>query len=257
MVGSGNGFGALALLLAVVGASLGVPSVAPAQEESDGKEASLPEGTVPSNVPGDRVFTVGDRVKSVQRKLILKKGRLELAPAFSMSVNDPFFQKFGIGIAASYWLAESLGIFADVFYLATVETENLRLAKAATTSTPLGSRLKFMAVGGLQWSPIYGKISWLGDDIIHFDLFLSAGFGVVRSSTNALDTTPALYLATTFGIGQRFLVNRFLGLFVKVEDRLYPEVYKGRNGFSSALQNVLTLSVGASVYFPMDFEYSL
>lgn len=201
-------------------------------------------------VPADRVFTAVDRVKVVQRKLILKQGRLELAPAFSVSINDPFFTKVGGGASAVYWLADTLGVFADVFYLQTMESENATLARQALRANLLESRLRLLTAVGFQWSPIYGKVAWFNDDIIHFDVFFSGGFGVATSSTGT-------HMATTIGAGQRYMVNRWLSLFFKVEGRLFPELYPIRGGQVSSLSNVLTLSLGASVYFPTDFDYSI
>lgn len=225
----------------------GIDLSAPPPDE--GKAKSAKKAKVPKG-PGDRVFTVGDRVKSVQKKLMLKKGRVEVAPAFSMSLNDAFYQKVGVGVAATYWPADNLGVFADVYYLVTAETPNVVLAKQALSSTLLVSRLKLLVAGGFQWSPIYGKIAWFDHDIIDYDFFLSAGFGMAETSTGN-------HVATTFGLGQRYLVNRFLGVFFKVEDRLYPESYALRAGPVTTIANVLTLSVGVSIFFPMDFEYSI
>ncbi len=236
----------------LVAALLLVPAAALAQGDpatSNDTEGSADAPAVPSGIPGDRIVTVGDRVKSVQKKLILKAGRLEVAPAFSVSLNDAFFQKLGLGVAATYWPADNLGLFVDAYYLTTLETQNTRSAKKALVATLIESRLRFLAAAGFQWSPIYGKIAWFGQDIIHFDMFFSAGFGVVG-------TTTGEHIATTFGLGQRFLVNRFLALFFKVEDRLYPETYVLRGGPVSSISNVLTLSMGASIYFPTDFEYT-
>ncbi len=201
-------------------------------------------------VPADRVFTAIDRVKVVQRKLIIKKGRFEVAPAFSISVNDPFFMKVGGGVSAVYWAADTLGVFADAFYLQTLETENVTLARQALIANLLESRLRLLTAVGCQWSPIYGKVAWFNRDIIHFDFFFSGGFGIATTSTGT-------HLATTVGVGQRYLVNRWLALFFKVENRLFPELYPIRGGHISSLSNVLTLSLGASVYFPTDFDYSI
>ncbi len=230
------------------GDALSGPDSATPGNAAAAQAAAKSAGKAPS-VPGDRVFTVGDRVKAVQKKLILKKGRFEIAPAFSLSLNDGFFQKVGAGLSASYWLADDLGLFADVYYLDTVSTSNVLLAKQAFTSTLLESRLKLLAAAGFQWSPIYGKIAWFNQDIIQYDFFLSAGFGMASTSTGN-------HVATTFGLGQRYLVNRFLGIFFKVEDRLYPETYALKAGPVTTIANVLTLSVGVSLFFPMDFEYS-
>ncbi len=231
------------------------PAARAASSSGAKKKPTKDKGAEPE-VPADRVFTVGDRVKAVQKKLILKAGRFEIAPALSLSVNDPFFQKIGGGVAATYWAGDNLGFFADVYSLSTIETSNVRLAKQATRSTLLDSRLRFLAATGFQWSPIYGKVAFLGKQIVHFDLFFSAGFGVVRTSSAALDDTSPLQIMTTFGVGQRYLVNRYLAIFFKLEDRLYPEVFDLKHGRVSGISNVLTLSLGASIFFPMDFKYS-
>lgn len=228
--------------------ALGGPGTAGVSNAAAAEAAAKSAGKAPK-VPGDRVFTIGDRVKAVQRKLILKRGRFEIAPAFSLSLNDGFFQKVGAGLAGTYWLADDLGLFADVYYLDTFETSNVLLAKQAFTSTLLESRLNFLAAAGFQWSPIYGKVAWFNQDIIQYDLFLSAGFGMASTSTGN-------HVATTFGLGERYLVNRFLGIFFKVEDRLYPETYALKAGPVTTITNVLTLSIGVSIFFPMDFHYS-
>ena len=218
-------------------------------DDAEAAEVASEAEAATAAAPLDRVFTEGDRVKAVQKKLILKKWRLELAPSFSMSINDPFFQKLGGGVSGTFWLSDNLALFADIYSLSTFETSAIKVAKQRFVSTLVDSRLSFLATSGFQWTPIYGKIAWLGDEIIHFDMFFSAGFGLARSSTGD-------HLTTTFGVGQRFLVARWLALFYKIEDRLYPEVYALRGGPVSSISNVLTLSVGASIYFPFDFKYS-
>ena len=59
---------------------------------------------------GERDVALGDRVKAVQRKGFLKRGRFEVAPILALSVNDAFYQKVGGGLRLAYSLQDSFAL---------------------------------------------------------------------------------------------------------------------------------------------------
>src|SRR5205814_2284886 len=67
----------------------------PKKEEP--KKSSPPPSDAPTAAPKntgpavERDITQEDRVKSVQKKLYLKRYRFELAPYFMISLNDPYY----------------------------------------------------------------------------------------------------------------------------------------------------------------------
>ncbi|MEM6732902.1 MAG: hypothetical protein AAF658_15205, partial [Myxococcota bacterium] len=58
-----------------------------------------------------------DKIKAVPRKAVLKKGRIELAPFASLSMNDAFYQHLAIGGSITYFPHDSFGFGVGVDYL--------------------------------------------------------------------------------------------------------------------------------------------
>src|SRR5215813_15101410 len=84
------------------------------KEEPKSKPAVPPASTAPTEAPiaTERDTTVEDRVKSVQRKVYLKKHRFELAPYVAISLNDAYYSKFGLAVRGAYYLSDTLALAA-------------------------------------------------------------------------------------------------------------------------------------------------
>ena len=173
---------------------------------------AIPEGDV----------ALGDRVKAVQRKGFLKRHRFELTPLFAATVNDAFYQKVGGGLRAAYNLGDAFAIAArgaiyqqEDLKLAPVRTNNVREGKVAFQSQLLSSQIYRLAMIDGIWSPVYGKAAWLDRSIVHFDLFLTAGFGLVWSATSfdgGGKEGLGPHVAADVGAGLRFYPLEWLAL---------------------------------------------
>jgi outer membrane beta-barrel protein len=107
-------------------------------------------------------------------------------------------------------------------------------------------------LGGV-WSPIYGKASFLQDDIIHFDLYLSAGFGLVWSSTSGPPLDQGAHVATDFGGGVRFYPKEWLAFELGLLATLYPDQPIAL--LPATVQKVFVANVGVSFFWPFTFDY--
>ena len=191
-----------------------------------------------------------DRIKSVQRKEFLKRHRWELTPTFTLSLNDAFYQKMGGGASVAFHPADSLGLEVQGIYIGTVQTDMVGYFQQANQALPKVSNLRFWVMGNLLWSPLYGKLSFVTDDIVHFDAYLIAGFGMAYTETGAKFTT-------NFGIGLRYFLTSWLVLKVEVRDMFYTETFQldvARTEFSD-IQNHVMLSAAVSFFLPIDFDY--
>lgn len=210
----------------------------------------------------EKDVALGDKVKAVQRKGFMKKGRLEVAPVFAATVNDAFFQKFGYGLRLAYNLHDSFAVAVRGTRYAKYRTDNVREGKLAFQSQLLTSDIDQQLMIGGVWSPVYGKASFLQDDIIHFDLFLSAGFGLVWTATSdppleqgvdvPLVARPAK-IATDFGGGVRFYPKEWLAFEVGLLATLYPD--QPRTFLPATVQKVFVANVGLSFFWPFSFDY--
>ncbi|MBK8014216.1 MAG: outer membrane beta-barrel domain-containing protein [Deltaproteobacteria bacterium] len=189
---------------------------------------------------------LSDRIKAVQRKVFMKKGRVEIFPQFALDLNDPFYQHLIVGGSVAYHIADSFGIEArGGFAFASIKQGALRFVRQETDSLIKNPpEFKYHADIDALWAPIYGKISLFGDSILHFDTYITAGPGV-------FGTDAGLNPAANVGIGQRYFITEWLTARFEIRDYMFLD---SRNT-SSDLQNLLVFGFSVSGFFPTAFEY--
>ena len=217
-------------------------------------------GTLESalGTPGERDAALGDRVKAVQRKGFLKRNRLEGTLYFLPGLNDAFFQKLGVGAKLTYNLRDSFGVGVRGVSYKLLQPNPTGTDAVHQGQRAFGSQLKSSALEQQLmlegvWSPVYGKAAVLGDSIIHFDLFLNVGLGLVWSATSFAANNPeGGHFATDFGGGMRFYPKEWLALEFGLLATLYPDK---PDSSPTSLQTALVGTVGVSFFFPPHFEY--
>jgi outer membrane beta-barrel protein len=257
---------AAALLSAIpfVGSAQTLPGLDLSQppKPAEAKPPPAPPGpeaaaSAPSSAPlgpsGERDVALGDRVKAVQRKGFLKRGRFELTPILALSVNDAFYQKFGGGLRVAYNVADSFAIAARGLYYEPLRTDNVRLGKVAFQGQLLTSQLYGQAMIDGVWSPIYGKAAVLGSTIVHFDFFLHAGFGLVWSATSVEPRNEGPHLATDLGGGVRFYPKEWMAFELGLSGTFYTD--RAAEGVPSVVQKIFVATTGVSFFWPFDFDY--
>jgi outer membrane beta-barrel protein len=212
--------------------------------------ASAPAG---GTLFGDRDVALGDRVKAVQRKGVLKRGRFEVAPLLSLSVNDAFYQKVGGGLRVAYSIQDSFAIAARGSYYTPMRTDNGRVGRLAFQSQLLTSQLYGQAMLDGVWSPVYGKAAFLGDSIVHFDLFLLAGFGAAWSATSDAPRSEGPHPAAEVGGGVRFYPKEWMAFELGLAATFYPD--QPIVSVPATIQKVFVANVGVSFFFPTSYEY--
>jgi outer membrane beta-barrel protein len=226
------------------------PGLSIAPEPAAPKPAAPPAS---GGLFGERDVALGDRVKAVQRKGFLKRGRFELAPIFSASVNDAFYQKVGGGLRLAYSLQDSFAVALRGSYYTPFRTDNVRTGKLAFQSQLLTSQLNGQAMLDGVWSPVYGKASFLADSIVHFDLYLAAGFGVVWSATSGPPRNEGPHLATEVGGGVRFYPKEWMAFELGLMATFYPD--QPILSVPATIQTVFVANVGVSFFFPFTYDY--
>ena len=196
-----------------------------------------------------------DRVKSIQRKVFLKTHRFELLPTIFISLNDPYYSKWGGSLRGSFFLSDTLAIAVHASIYDLLPTDDVRTAKANFQSRIFYSVPKWSVLGAVEWSPIYGKAT-IFNTIIHFDGFILAGLGALWSDTSStpLDSknpsgpTRGPNIAGEFGIGFRFMTTDWLAVNLAVINTSYVDTPAGTN--KGAIQNILALNAGISIFLP-------
>jgi outer membrane beta-barrel protein len=208
-------------------------------------EADLPASPSKNNGPAvERDITQEDRVKSVQKKLYLKRYRFELAPYFMVSLNDPFNTKIGGALRAAFHLSDTLALSARGSLMKVTATEDLRVAKKVFNSQVYRSIPIWWVMGDFEWSPFYGKVAFM-NTIIHVDGFITAGAGAVSTETTA---KTGFKPAFDIGGGLRFVVRDWVAVNAALINTTYVEAPSGTT--HDATQNALMVMVGMSIFIP-------
>ena len=252
----------LALALPVAAAAQQVPGIdlsgPPPEKPSEPppERTRAPAQEVGTPRPGD---ALEDRVKAVQRKGFLKRGRLQLTAFAAPSLNDAFYQKFGLGLRLAYNLGDSFAIAASgtTYKVGSsslvLRTDHVKEGVKAFNSQLLQSQPSYVAMVEGVWSPIYGKAAWLGRSIVHFDFYLLGGLGAVWSATSFEPRNEGAHLAAEFGGGIRFYPVSYLALELAVTAVFYPD--QKDLAVPGTLQKIISAGIGVSFLWPTGFEY--
>lgn len=206
----------------------------------------------------ERDVTQDDRVKSVQRKLYIKRGRFELAPAGIINVNDPYYTRMGVQLRAAFYPADTLAIAARFALMQTLPSDDVRQATRTLQSRIFFSVPYWNAMADLEWSPLYGKVSFF-NSILHLDGYLLAGGGVVFTERTGTpdpannDQPRPINPAFDLGLGLRFVVKDFFAVNLGLTNTTYVDTPRGTT--KGVTQNLMMLSVGVSLFFPFKSTY--
>jgi outer membrane beta-barrel protein len=219
--------------------------------------AAVPPGGRPSDVPqlDEAALTQEDRVKSIQRKVFLKTHRFELLPTIFVSVNDPYYSKWGGSVRGSYFFSDTLAISAHASIYQLLPTDDVTLAKANFQSRIFYSKPQWSMLGAVEWSPIYGKAT-IFNTIIHFDGFILGGLGAVWTETSStpLDSNQpngpkrGPHPAGELGIGLRFMATDWFSVNIALIDQSYVDQPAG--SVKGTIQNILAVNAGVSIFIP-------
>ncbi|WP_375766506.1 outer membrane beta-barrel domain-containing protein [Archangium gephyra] len=234
---------------------------APAKPAPSTSGSSEQEAGDVSEVDKDRLGPLRERVRPVSGHLFLKQGRFEFSPSATLSIKDAFFSKYILGGTLTYHPTETLGLSLRAGYSLNTVASAAQICtfSGEGTTTTRGCRrpsyeeldgeapgqLTLMGGVDVQWAPIYGKISLLAEQFLHFDLYGVAGATAVQYRGPA--KTAELTGGGNVGVGMRFFLNRWVTVRTEFRDLIYVE--KALNP-STTLRNQLLFELGVSFFFP-------
>lgn len=234
---------------------LAAPSVAFAQ----GAESEA--GDV-SEVDKDSLGPLRERVRPVSGHVFLKKNRFEFTPSATFSVKDAFYTKYILGASLAFHINEHFALQGRFGYSIPVVSGAAQICETGTNGGLSGCRLPtdaeldrraqgrmgLVAGGELQWAPIYGKVSLVAEQFLHFDMYAIGGASAVQYRGPAGDT---MTVGGTVGVGARFFTNRWISIRTEIRDLIYPESVEGGG---TSFRNQFLVDLGVSLFFPLDFK---
>ena len=200
----------------------------------------------------------------IENKPYIMGGRFELAPQFVMSFNDRFTNHYGFLVSAMYHLRENVGIELAGGYMFGFPSEitNEIKEKGRLAPEPVDLyALTWVAMGNVQWTPIYGKVSVLDLVLGHYGLYFSVGTGLTGLQLERYFDAPGqvydlplpLAFTSTIGGGLRFYFLDWLGARIEIRDYVQANsVAKEITNFPFSyfdVQNYYMIQMGVSFIF--------
>lgn len=258
------------------------PADAPAAEAP----AESPTGDAPKEnevvTPSEAVTTSGSAWKDifvVPRRAILKRRRLEIMPTYNVTMNNSLVRHHGLGGQLNFWISEALFVGLEgTWYERDLMGLTGRYFLIGLDQRVLASvnRYKWSAFLDFGYVPIQGKFALFNAAVLHWDVYISGGVGVIE--TEIIPKDPAnpgfggFRIAGLLpGIGTHLWFNRWLGLDVYIKDyifsdKLEPTTRTKGDCVSSKMCEAadkapsqftfdLVFGVGLSVMLPPSYEY--
>ncbi|MBS1152070.1 MAG: hypothetical protein H6Q89_3768 [Myxococcaceae bacterium] len=196
----------------------------------------------------------------VRNRLFNVEGRFEIGANVGLSMLSRLVDHYNFNVSAGYNFLDSLALELRVGYaysshtgLATdIADKFFRLTKTSVpTATDLSDlwEMKFNAVVGLRWQPIYGKLGLMAELPVHFQFYLWVGGGVamldrqsvvvcnregpvVNESTGRTETKCLDYLKdskvgplVSLALGFRFFITNNHVIRLEIRDWSWLDTY--------------------------------
>lgn len=202
-------------------------------------------------------------IKVLQKKNFLKIGRGEGGIHAGFLSNDPFINRYLIGINGSYHITEVFsvelsGTFSPDFGQSDWKPITRQLVNENKVSPDI-SKLIWVVNATTQFSPIYGKLAVVGGNIIVFDIYGIFGFGLAGTQDDldaiqceGRDTDPCSVTAsqvhptTTIGGGLRVAFSKRVAARIEGRSLSYIETL---DGTSLEMKNNLLLQAMGTLFF--------
>jgi len=163
-------------------------------------------------------------VRVVQERFYKKSSRLSLGIFAGVTHTDPFLDVSHFGGTLGFFFTERIGIRAHYWrFLADRSTalDEFDRQRGGEQSVVTNPQKSFMG-GEIAYSPLYGKMSLMGDKIIYFDFLVHAGAGII-------DTKFDRYLMPIIGFSQYIYLNDTFALDFAYRFGTYKDEYQGKS----------------------------
>ena len=229
--------------LFLVGLFLAVLALSPEAYASESDEASAAQAE-----DADKKYpTLAERIPSVTRRTFEKSGRLQMTPAVGIVFSDPFLTEYAPSLTFTYHMAESLAIsLAGDYYVSSIK--EIAIGGLGRPDDPDYNQPIWGARAGVAWSPIYGKISLLAEQVVHFDMYLAAGAGILGATRQ--DPSVAFDVAW----GQNFFIGQGMALRFELRDQIFNMARNPDVSDELDMQHFLSFSIGLGFFIPSTFE---
>lgn len=238
-------------------------------------------GTKPARAALEEMTGQQSRYNVVQNRFFLKENRFELAPVAGYVPNNPFAKRYVAGLLSAYHFSETFAAEAAFLYSPDLGANDLKdltntlvgIAHEGNPEVRFQQPVEKMVMGATfaaRWAPVYGKINILGERVINFDTYFTAGAGLLSIreyyatyAENPTDPAQITELSApenkakvpiNLGIGMDFFASSSVAIKIDARNYLYfdkePQYDPDVPVDETRLYNNFIASVGVGIFFP-------
>jgi outer membrane beta-barrel protein len=272
----------LSTLLALVAGVVGLTPTAQAAEGGADHPAAAALEEVKGKPP---------QIPVIQNRFFLKGNRFEIAPVLGYVPNNAFVSVPLGGAFAAYHFSEALAVEGAFYYAPNTGAAGVKnLTKTLVTIAYEGNqestfrqpldRPQLGIVFDARWAPVYGKINLIGEGVLNFDVYGTAGVGLltvakdyatineawvdgeVGASPVTLQAKPdtvANFVIPSLGVGLNFFLSQSIALKIDARSMLYVAEEPDYGNEDAAgnpvpldkrLYNTFITTAGVSIFVP-------
>lgn len=200
--------------------------------------------------PDDKLYWSTLRnIYTLQQRRFRKSGRFGITLYGGLIPNNIFEQYIPVGLRLNYFILENIGIeLAGSYNFKTrtgLENQIRESNGVGAGQVLIGDTQVSHTNFGLVWSPFYGKAAFYNSGLLHFDLFLFAGAGMVVAETTPNFNAPAeqeIKPEGALGAGLAFFVGDHFAGRIDFRQFVFQKVVGG-------VANPSEVSLGVSFFF--------
>lgn len=223
-------------------------TVAPKTTEEFVDEVAVPEDIKVQELKDLSLLSAFSEVSVIQKKLMPKSGRFQAFGGLGLTTNTPWFLNAGFKLNLGYHFTENFALELSTLFLSSSEREVAKEIRENNNLQPEQFLYTKSYMGAdLMWTPVYGKITFLNQKIIPYEMYFSGGGGT--SNTNSVEkNVPTLH----FGTGQVFTISKAMAFRWDYSLNVFQATALTSNGIvpEKGSYNDLIFSAGVSFFFP-------
>ena len=185
-------------------------------------------------------------VKVVQKVLYPKKGMQELGGHFGLMPFDAYTFTPKLEFTYAKHLSEKLAWEVALGGGYGLRNGTFKVLEGPSYGiTPDAYRYLGSVTTDIQWAPIYAKMSWDGQKVLHHDFYALAGAGVTIEQAFMEDKSMAFAPALALGFGARVFLPNNAAIRIQLrDDILFQPRAKTVESQSFYLKQNTSISVG-------------
>lgn len=197
---------------------------------------------------------------AVRNRLLLRDGRFEIAPTLGFTLNDAYRRNALFGVDLAYNLSDTFAIGGGILMGLSYDSalaERLKSIRGDRVSAGGFSDVGLLAALEVSYTPLFGKVAFMGRKVLNYDFQVSLGAGAANLSGST--SVEGLAPVAVVGAGLRLFTDRWMAVTFEVRDYLYssalnavydPDGEGDAQLVEESVRNNFAFTVGYSFLFP-------